>query len=132
MKSPAFDPGHKFLAADPFGPRINRLALVTDAWKPQTNGVVNTLVRLVKHLELEGMEVLVVAPDAHRTLPLPSYPEIRVACDPWKAIGRASAASRPTPSTSPPRGRSASGRSAGCATRSCASRPASTPATPST
>jgi glycosyltransferase involved in cell wall biosynthesis len=75
-------------AADPFGPRINRLALVTDAWRPQTNGVVNTLVRLVKHLELEGMEVMVVAPDAHFTLPLPSYPEIRVACDPWKAIGR--------------------------------------------
>ena len=78
-----------FNTADPFGPRvINRLALVTDAWRPQTNGVVNTLVRLVKHLELEGMEVMVVAPDAHFTLPLPSYPEIRVACDPWKAIGR--------------------------------------------
>jgi glycosyltransferase involved in cell wall biosynthesis len=78
-----------FNPADPFGPRIiNRLALVTDAWRPQTNGVVNTLVRLVKHLELEGMEVMVVAPDAHFTLPLPSYPEIRVACDPWKAIGR--------------------------------------------
>ena len=77
-----------FHAADPFGPRINRLALVTDAWRPQTNGVVNTLVRLVKHLELGGMEVMVVAPDAHFTLPLPSYPEIRVACDPWKAIGR--------------------------------------------
>ena len=28
-------------------PQIRRLALVTDAWKPQTNGVVNTLVRLV-------------------------------------------------------------------------------------
>ena len=77
-----------FNSAEPFGPRINRLALVTDAWRPQTNGVVNTLVRLVKHLELEGMEVMVVAPDAHFTLPLPSYPEIRVACDPWKAIGR--------------------------------------------
>ena len=77
-----------FNPADPFGPRIHRLALVTDAWRPQTNGVVNTLVRLVKHLELEGMEVMVVAPDAHFTLPLPSYPEIRVACDPWKAIGR--------------------------------------------
>ena len=74
--------------ADPYGTRIRRLALVTDAWKPQTNGVVNTLVRLVKHLELEGMEVTVVAPDGHFTLPLPSYPEIRIACDPWKAIGR--------------------------------------------
>ena len=75
-------------AAVPVAPRIGRLALVTDAWRPQTNGVVNTLVRLVKHLELEGLEVMVVAPDAHFTVPLPSYPEIRVACDPWKAVGR--------------------------------------------
>ena len=69
-------------------PAIKKLALVTDAWKPQTNGVVNTLVRLVKHLESKGTEVLVVAPDAHRTVPLPSYPEIRIACDPWRAIAR--------------------------------------------
>jgi glycosyltransferase involved in cell wall biosynthesis len=65
---------------------VRRLALVTDAWQPQTNGVVNTLVRLVKHLEAQGTEVLVIAPHAHRTVPLPSYPEIRIACDPWKAI----------------------------------------------
>ena len=67
---------------------LRRLVLVTDAWKPQTNGVVNTLVRLVDHLESQGIEVLVIAPDSHRTVPLPSYPEIRVAYDPWKAIPR--------------------------------------------
>jgi glycosyltransferase involved in cell wall biosynthesis len=67
---------------------LRRLALVTDAWRPQTNGVVNTLVRLVNYLEAQGTEVLVISPDAHRTLPLPSYPEIRVACDPWRAIPR--------------------------------------------
>jgi glycosyltransferase involved in cell wall biosynthesis len=65
-----------------------RLALVTDAWKPQTNGVVNTLVRLVDYLESQGTEVLVVAPDGHKTVPLPSYPEIRIACDPWRAVSR--------------------------------------------
>jgi glycosyltransferase involved in cell wall biosynthesis len=69
-------------------PWLKRLALVTDAWHPQTNGVVNTLARLSKHLESQGVEVLVIAPDAHRTLPLPSYSEIRVAWDPWKAIRR--------------------------------------------
>ncbi len=69
-----------------FHPR--KLALVTDAWKPQTNGVVNTLVKLVRSLEAKGTEVLVVAPDSHRTVPLPSYPEIRVAYDPWKAVPR--------------------------------------------
>lgn len=67
---------------------LNRLALVTDAWRPQTNGVVNTLVRLTNHLESSGTEVLVLSPDQHFTMPLPSYPEIRIALDPWKAIRR--------------------------------------------
>ncbi len=70
------------------GVALKRLVLVTDAWLPQTNGVVITLSRLVKHLESQGVEVLVISPDAHRTIPCPSYPEIRVACDPWKAIAR--------------------------------------------
>jgi glycosyltransferase involved in cell wall biosynthesis len=65
-----------------------RLVLVTDAWHPQTNGVVNTLSRVVEHLESQGTEVLVIAPDGHRTVPLPSYPQIRVAYDPWNAIRR--------------------------------------------
>ena len=67
---------------------LNRLALVTDAWHPQTNGVVNTLSRLVAHLERQGSEVLLIAPDRHRCVPLPSYPEIRLACDPWRALHR--------------------------------------------
>ena len=70
------------------GTALRKLALVTDAWLPQTNGVVITLNRLVKHLEAMGMEVAVFSPNAHRTVPLPSYPEIRIACDPWKAIAR--------------------------------------------
>src|ERR1044072_7376595 len=45
---------------------MKRLALVTDAWRPQTNGVVNTLVRLTAHLQAKGTEVLVIAPDAPR------------------------------------------------------------------
>ena len=66
----------------------HRLALVTDAWTPQVNGVALTLARLVKHLESLGTEVLVVSPNDHRTVALPSYPEIRVARDPWRAIPR--------------------------------------------
>jgi len=69
-------------------PAVKKLALVTDAWKPQTNGVVHTLLKLIKYLESDGIEVLVVAPDGHTTVPLPSYPEIRVACDPWRATKR--------------------------------------------
>jgi glycosyltransferase involved in cell wall biosynthesis len=72
---------------------FERLALVTDAWHPQTNGVVNTLSRLVKYLESQGTRVSVLAPDAHPTLPLPSYPEIRIARNPWRVATRLQAAS---------------------------------------
>lgn len=67
---------------------VKRLALVTDAWHPQTNGVVLTLKRLADHLQAQGTEVCVVSPEGHLTAPLPSYPEIRIACDPWRAVAR--------------------------------------------
>jgi len=67
---------------------IQRIALVTDAWHPQTNGVVNTLSRLVRYLEAQGTDVLVVTSDGHRTIPMPLYDEIRLVCDPWNAIRR--------------------------------------------
>jgi glycosyltransferase involved in cell wall biosynthesis len=69
-------------------PWPGRLALVTDAWHPQINGVVTTLTRLVRHLQASGISVLVVGPHEHRTVPLPGYPEIRVARDPWRAVTR--------------------------------------------
>jgi len=65
-----------------------RVVIVTDAWHPQTNGVVNTLSRLVRYLESQATEVLVVTSDGHRTIPMPLYDEIRLVCDPWKAIRR--------------------------------------------
>ncbi|MEY4581253.1 MAG: hypothetical protein RL701_5956 [Pseudomonadota bacterium] len=67
---------------------VERLALVTDAWHPQTNGVVNTLARVTKFLRSQGTEVLVVSPEGHRTWSMPYYPEIKLACDPWRAVER--------------------------------------------
>jgi glycosyltransferase involved in cell wall biosynthesis len=67
---------------------LERLTLVTDAWHPQTNGVVRTLSKLVAALQDWGVEVLVLSPAQHRTAPLPSYPEIQLACDPWTAAPR--------------------------------------------
>jgi glycosyltransferase involved in cell wall biosynthesis len=54
---------------------------------------VNTLARLVKYLESQGTCVSVLAPDAHPTLPLPSYPEIRIARNPWRVATRLQAVS---------------------------------------
>jgi glycosyltransferase involved in cell wall biosynthesis len=71
-----------------------KLLLVTDAWEPQTNGVVTTL----KHVRLGasrlGIETTVLHPGLFKTLPIPTYPEIRVAVHPWR-IKRMIAAERP-------------------------------------
>ena len=63
-----------------------RLALVTDAWTPQVNGVVNCLGRVVDILRRWGDDVTVVAPDRFRTFPCPTYPEIRLALAPPRRI----------------------------------------------
>ena len=57
-----------------------RIMLVTDAWEPQVNGVVRTLSRVVAECRQMGHEVDVIAPsDGFRTVPLPTYPEIKLA-----------------------------------------------------
>ena len=57
-----------------------KILLVTDAWKPQVNGVVRTLTKTVEECEKAGHVVEVIAPsDGYFTLPLPTYKEIRIA-----------------------------------------------------
>ena len=56
-----------------------RLLLATDAWEPQVNGVVRTLTRTVAECRELGHEVEVISPDQFKTLPMPTYPEIRLA-----------------------------------------------------
>jgi glycosyltransferase involved in cell wall biosynthesis len=57
-----------------------RIMLVTDAWEPQVNGVVRTLSRTVQELREMGHDVQMVTPaDGYKTIPLPTYPEIKMA-----------------------------------------------------
>ncbi len=56
-----------------------RIALATDAWHPQVNGVVRSLSTTVEHLRRRGHDVAVLEPSAFRTVPCPTYPEIRLA-----------------------------------------------------
>ena len=56
-----------------------RIAIVTDAWSPQINGVVRTLQSVQRELESIGHEVLVVSPERFASMPCPTYPEIRLA-----------------------------------------------------
>ena len=69
-------------SALPFGLGIRRLALVTDAWKPQTNGVVTTLRATAATLTELGHEVRVISPQGLSSIACPSYPEIRLALAP--------------------------------------------------
>ncbi len=67
---------------------MDRLALVSDAWSPQVNGVVRTLQTTMTHLEHRGWTVTPVTPDRFRSTPCPTYPEIRLALAPPGAVGR--------------------------------------------
>lgn len=55
------------------------ILIVTDAWTPQVNGVVRTIATVRAELEAMGHTVEVIGPDRFRTVPLPTYPEIRLA-----------------------------------------------------
>jgi glycosyltransferase involved in cell wall biosynthesis len=59
-----------------------RILIVTDAWAPQVNGVVRTLTMLARELAALGHDPHFVTPENHTTLPLPTYPEIRLAVYP--------------------------------------------------
>lgn len=63
-----------------------KLALVTDAWRPQVNGVVTTLVELVEGLRRQGVEVLVLHPGLFEHRPCPGYPGIDLAIRPYKPL----------------------------------------------
>ena len=72
-----------------------RIALVTDAWLPQVNGVVTTLVELVRQLSQQGHELLVLGPGQFRTRPCPGYPGIDLAISPGPELARRLDAFRP-------------------------------------
>jgi glycosyltransferase involved in cell wall biosynthesis len=56
-----------------------RIVLATDAWEPQVNGVVRTLTRTVAECRAMGHEVEVIEPSQFKTIPAPTYPEIKLA-----------------------------------------------------
>jgi glycosyltransferase involved in cell wall biosynthesis len=63
-----------------------KIALVSDAWAPQINGVVTTLVDLVARLRAAGHDVEVIEPSSFRSIPCPGYPDVRLAWRPGSAV----------------------------------------------
>jgi len=72
-----------------------RIMIVTDAWLPQTNGVVNTLRQTASWLGRFGHDVRLVTPQDFHTVPCPTYPEIRVAVFPYRKMAGQIAEFRP-------------------------------------
>ena len=56
-----------------------KILVATDAWHPQVNGVVRTLTHLAEETPALGAKIEFLTPDLFWNLPLPSYPEIRLA-----------------------------------------------------
>lgn len=65
-----------------------KILLVTDAWKPQVNGVVTTLVELEQGLTALGHEVVLVEPSGFRRFACPGYREIELAWRPGREVAR--------------------------------------------
>ena len=75
---------HSQLAGGPARP----ILIVTDAWRPQINGVVRTLESVGKVLAKAGSSVAFLTPERFWTLPVPSYPEIRISLASVGAVSR--------------------------------------------
>ena len=63
-----------------------KILVVSDAWYPQVNGVVNTIICTTSCLEALGHHVIMLTPDRFRTVPCPTYPEIRLSIFPRKIM----------------------------------------------
>lgn len=59
-----------------------KIAIATDAWYPQVNGVVRTLAATVAELDRRGYEVELITPERFTTVPMPGYSTIRLALAP--------------------------------------------------
>jgi glycosyltransferase involved in cell wall biosynthesis len=65
-----------------------RIAIISDAWSPQVNGVVTTLRTTADMLAARGHTVRVYSPDLFHSIPCPTYPQIRLAILPRRKLSR--------------------------------------------
>jgi glycosyltransferase involved in cell wall biosynthesis len=72
-----------------------RILIVTDAWFPQVNGVVRTLMAVAGELRRAGHEIVWITPEGRSGFPFPLYREITITRAGAKSIGREIDALRP-------------------------------------
>jgi glycosyltransferase involved in cell wall biosynthesis len=74
---------------------MKKIVIVTDAWHPQVNGVVRTLTKCRDLMIERGYDVTVISPLDYRSVPCPTYPEIRLALTTPGALRRRLKVMRP-------------------------------------
>jgi glycosyltransferase involved in cell wall biosynthesis len=67
---------------------VKQVLIVTDAWKPQVNGVVRTLQSLAINARGHGAEIKFLTPEGFRSFALPTYRSIRCAMPSPRQIAR--------------------------------------------
>ncbi len=65
-----------------------RVLVATDAWHPQVNGVVRSLTSLAKSAAGLGVTIDFLTPEGFSSLPLPTYPDLRLALPGRRKIAR--------------------------------------------
>ena len=65
-----------------------KILLASDAWPPQVNGVVRTMLAVMRELEAAGHTITTLTPEQFVTVPCPFYKEIRLAVRPGAKVGR--------------------------------------------
>ena len=72
-----------------------RILVATDAWHPQVNGVVRTLLMMAEAAKALGVDVSFLTPLSFRTVAMPSYPDLRLALPYQAKIARLIEDARP-------------------------------------
>jgi glycosyltransferase involved in cell wall biosynthesis len=72
-----------------------RVLIATDAWSPQVNGVVRTLTSLARTARGLGVNVEFLSPDGFPTVPVPTYPGLRLAVPSRRRIAQRIEDARP-------------------------------------
>ncbi|MFS8184571.1 glycosyltransferase family 4 protein [Pseudovibrio denitrificans] len=65
-----------------------KIVIVSDAWHPQINGVVRVLGITRRELTALGHEVILITPDQFHQMPLPTYPDIKLALFPYYKLSK--------------------------------------------
>jgi len=72
-----------------------KVLIATDAWPPQTNGVVRTLRSLARAASGLGVTVEFLSPEGFRSFPVPTYPGLRLALPNSRRIAERIEAAQP-------------------------------------